>query len=131
MATEQPDAGPSRTSSGNNSGIALVWIGAGLVIASWIVFEIIAGEYFVANVSLVLAASLLLLPRIAPKAIGAIAPLPAFTKVGGFALAFSGVIELLDDLRFDGLEDFVSVLGGLVAYAGYVVAFIGARAIKD
>ena len=128
MATEQPTGAAAE---GNDSGIALVWIGAGLVLASWIVFEIIVGEYFVSNVGLVLAASLVVLPRLAPRAVGAIAPLASFTKVVGYALAFSGVIELLDDLRFEALEDFASILGGLVAYAGYVLAFIGARNIKD
>ena len=129
MANEQPDAGASE--SGNDSGVALVWMGAGLVLASWVIFEIIVGEYFVSNVGLVLAASLVILPRLAPKALGRIAPLSALTKLGGYALAFSGVVELLDDLRFDGLEDFASVVGGLIAYAGYVLAFLGARNIKD
>lgn len=38
MATEQP---AGATTGDNGSGVALVWIGAGLVLASWIVFEII------------------------------------------------------------------------------------------
>ena len=129
MTAEQPDAGTPQ--SGNDSGVALVWMGAGLVLASWVFFEIIVGEYFVSTLGTVLAASLILLPRLAPKAIGKVAPLSALTKLGGYALAFTGVVELLDDLRFDGLEDFASVVGGLIAYAGYVLAFLGARNIKD
>ncbi|MDH5372579.1 MAG: hypothetical protein OEX97_06515 [Acidimicrobiia bacterium] len=131
MSTEYSDAGASSSGSGNDSGVALVWIGAALVLASWIIFEVIAAEYFVATVSIVIAAVVLALPRLAPDAVGAIAPLGAFTKVGGYALAFAGVVELLGDIRFGYLDGFVAVLGGLVAYAGYVLAFFGARSIKN
>jgi hypothetical protein len=110
--------------------VALVWIGAGLVLASWVVFELIARDYFVTTVALVLAAAVVVLPRVAPRAVAAIAPLDAFTKVGGYALAFVGVVELLDDLRFESFDGIMSFLGGLVAYVGYVLAFAGARSIK-
>lgn len=131
MATEQPDEGGVPTEATNDAGVALVWIGAGLVLASWLIFEIIIGEYFVTNTSVVLAASLIVLPRIAPKAVRAMAPLWSFVKLLGYGLVLSGLVEFLDDIRFEGLEDFVSILGALVAYAGYVVVFFGARAIND
>ena len=131
MSTEYPDAGSSSSGSDNDSGVALVWIGAALVLASWIIFEVIAAEYFVSTVSIVIAAVVLALPRLAPDAVGAIAPLGAFTKVGGYALAFTGVVELLGDIRFEYLDGFAAVLGGLIAYAGYVLAFFGARSIKN
>jgi hypothetical protein len=131
MSAEHADANAGSSESGTNSGVALVWIGAALVLASFLVFEVIAGEYFVTTVALVLAAVVLALPRLALGAVTAIAPLPAFTKVGGYALAFAGLVEILDDIRFDAFDGFVSVLGGLVAYAGYVLAFMGARSIRD
>lgn len=112
------------------SGVALVWIGAALILAVFVVFEVIAAEYFVTTTAVVLAAGILVLPRLAPDAIGAIATLPAVTKVLGYLLAFSGVVELLDDVRFDVLDEFVAIVGALVAYAGYGLAAYGARSIK-
>lgn len=126
MTSENYDAG----ASGDNSGVALVWIGAALVLASFVIFEVIAGEYFVTTAAVVLAAVILILPRLAPDAIGAIAPLPAFTKAAGYALAFAGVVELLADIRFDALDEFVAIVGALVAYAGYALAAYGAHSIK-
>lgn len=111
--------------------LGLVEIGAYLVLAVFIVFELIAGEYFVTNVALVLAAAVVALPRLAPRVVDAIAPGPGFVKASGFLLAFTGAIEFLDDIRFDAYDGFVSVLGAVIAYVGYVAAFVGARSLQD
>ena len=128
MTAENHDT--NATGSKDSSGVALVWIGAGLVLASFVIFEVIAEEYFVTTTAIVIAAAILLLPRLAPDAIAAIAPLPAFTKAAGFTLAFAGAVELLIDIRVGVLDEFVAILGALVAYAGYGLAAYGARSIK-
>lgn len=128
MTAENYDVNSSGSDS--KSGVALVWIGAALVLAAFVLFEIIAGEYFVTTTAVVLAAAILVLPRLAPDAIAAIATLPAFTKALGYFLALAGVVELLDDVRFDVLDEFVAIVGALVAYAGYGLAAYGARSIK-
>ena len=131
MTADDTGANVGSSGSGNDSGVALVWIGAALVLGVWIIFEVIATEYFVTTVALVIAAAVLLLPRLAPDAIKAVAPLEALTKLGGYVLAFAGVVEILGDLRFEMFDGFVSVLGGVIAYVGYVLAFLGARSIKS
>ena len=131
MTAENSDANVSSSGSGNSSGVALIWIGAALVLGVWIIFEVITTEYFVTTVALVIAAAVLLLPRLAPDAIKAVAPLEALTKLGGYSLAFAGVVEVLSDLRFEVFDGFAAVLGGLIAYVGYVLAFVGARTIKS
>jgi hypothetical protein len=113
------------------SGTTMVQLASYLLWGVFFVFEVIAGDYYVANVGLVIAAAVVALPRLAPKAIEAIASVAAFTKVSGYLLAFSGVIELLDDIRFDSYDGFVSVLGAVLAYVAYVMAFVGARSIED
>jgi hypothetical protein len=113
------------------SGTTMVQLASYLLWGVFFVFEVIAGDYYVANVGLVIAAAVIALPRLAPKAIEVIASVAAFTKVSGYLLAFSGVIELLDDIRFDSYDGFVSVLGAVLAYVAYVMAFVGARSIED
>lgn len=129
------DAGsPAANTTGStagSSGVAMVSLGAALVVGAWLLFELIATEYFVTTVAVVIAALIIGLPRLAPGALAEIAPPPVFARVGGYALAIVGVVELLEDLRFDNFDGFISVVGGLVAYAGYVLAFVGARAIRS
>ncbi len=108
------------------SSLGLVQIGCYLVLGVFVIFELIAGEYFVTNVALVVALGVVALPRLAPRAISKPA---VFAKVGGYLLAFAGVVEFLDDIRFDSYDGFVSVVGALIAYVGYVAAFLGARSI--
>ena len=115
---------PATAGAGSSTG--LVQIGCYLIIGVFVIFELIARDYFVTNVALVVAIAVLALPRLAPKAIGA---LPAFTKVGGYLLAFAGAIEFLDDIRFDAYDGFLAIVGALVAYVAYVAAFLGARSI--
>lgn len=109
--------------------LGMVEIGSSLVLGVFVVFEVIAGEYFVTNVALVLAAAALVLPRLAPRVVSTMGP--GFLKATGYLLAFTGVIEFLDDIRFDAYDGFVSVLGAVIAYVGYVVAFAGARSIQE
>ena len=51
-------------------------------------------------------------------------------EVLGYGIAVLGVFEALDDIRFDGYDNAGSVIGALVAYAGYAMAFFGARSIE-
>lgn len=124
MSEETPSSG-----SASKSGVALVRMSALLLLAVFIVFEIIASEYYVANVGLVTALAVVALPSLAKSTIDRMSN--SFMKIAGYVIAFSGVIELLDDIRFDVLDEFMAIVGALIAYAAYVMAFLGARGIKD
>ena len=71
-----------------------------------------------------------MVPRLDLDAITAIAPLPAVLRFLGYFLASVGVVEIIDELQ-GGILDAggASIFGALVAYAGYVLAFLGARKI--
>ncbi len=124
MAEETPSRG-----SAPKSGVALVRLGAMLLLAVFVVFEIIASEYYVANVGLVAALAVVALPSLAKSTFDRMSN--SFMKIAGYVIAFSGVIELLDDIRFDVLDEFMAIVGALIAYAAYAMAFIGARGIQD
>lgn len=51
-------------------------------------------------------------------------------KALGYVIAVTGLFDALNAIRFDGLNEGMEILGGLIAYAGYVLAFLGARSIK-
>ncbi len=127
MSEESPTSANSNPLT-NASSENLISLGALLVAGSWLAFEVIAEEYFVTTVAVALALLVLVLPRIDVGAITDIASIPVFLKAAGYALAAIGVVEIIDEVQ-GGVFDAggATVFGALIAYAGYVLAFLGAR----
>ena len=127
------ERGPEATASGvsdftgNEGMVAMAGL---LLLAVWLIFEVIIGEYFIPTVGILLALAVALLPRIRRETVEKVHRLNVLMKIAGYALAFVGLIEIIDDLRFEAYDDFISVLGALGAYAAYAMAFLGARSIK-
>lgn len=117
------------TGQGSATGVSMVQLASYIVWAVFLIFEVITEEYFVGSVGLVIAAGIIGLPRLAPGAVEAIAPVTSFVKVSGYLLAFTGVIELLVDIRAEVYDGFAAILGAVLAYVAYVLAFMGARSI--
>ncbi len=126
--SEQGGSSASNNPLAGQSGENLISLGALLVLGSFVIFELIAEDYFLTTVAVGLALFILALPRIDVDAITAIAPTGAFLKVAAYFLASIGVIEIIDDIQaslFDAGGS--TIFGALVAYAGYALAFYGAR----
>lgn len=130
-AAVPPAPAPAAPSMSSMSGENMVMIGAALVLASYVIFALIANEYHQFIVQLVAAAFAVLLPSVNRDSVGKVAPFPVAMKVLGYLIAVGGLFEILYDIRFGVLDEFMSIAGALVAYAGYVLAFIGARSIKS
>lgn len=129
-AAVPPAPAPAAASMSTMSGENMVMIGAALVLVSYVIFSLIANEYHQYIVQLVAAVFAVLLPTVNKEAVGRVAPVPVLMKVLGYTIAIGGLFELLYDVRFGVLDEFMDIAGAITAYAGYVLAFIGARAIK-
>ena len=101
-----------------------------LLLANFVVFELIMAEYFISYALLLLAVAAAVLPRIRRETVESFHPLGQVMKVLGYAILILGVFEILDDVRFDGYDGGAAIIGALVAYAAYAVAFLGARSIN-
>ena len=121
----------SSSSSGNSnplagqSGETLVLWGAMAVLASWLIFDVITDEYGVSSLAVVLALVVVVMPRIDRDAISSMG---AFIKATGYGLAIAGAVELVADIDstiFDAGG--ATIIAALIAYAGYVLAFLGAQ----
>lgn len=102
----------------------------GAVLEVYFLFELITGEYFQSWITLVVAAAILLLPRVNRSASGKNASSPVLLKALGYVVAMTGLLVALNELRFGQLDEAVEIVGALVAYAGYVLSLLGARGIK-
>jgi hypothetical protein len=114
----------------STSGETLVMFGGALVLGSYLVFALILDEFHQFTPQLIAATFAVLVPFVGKESVGKVASYAVVMKVIGYVIAVAGVFEILYDVRFGILDDAMDILGALVAYAGYVVAFIGARTIK-
>jgi hypothetical protein len=112
------------------SGEGLVAFAGILVIGVWLVFDILATEYFVDSLTMLLAVAAAVSPRVRRASVERIAPLAAIMKTIGYAIAVLGVIALIEDVRYELLDEVWAVIGGIIFYAAAVMAYIGARQIK-
>lgn len=112
------------------SGEGLVAFAGMILIAIWIIFDLAINNYGMDNTIAVIASLAVILPRLDRGKVERIQPLPVLMKIVGWALAIFGVIEFLTDVRGGQLDELGTVLAALIAYAAYVMAFIGARQIE-
>jgi hypothetical protein len=69
-----------------------------VVLAAWIIFDVISDEYGVASIAVVLALKIVAIPRIDREAITGVASMEAFSKAAGYGRAVAGVVELVADI---------------------------------
>jgi hypothetical protein len=112
-----------------SGGEGLVTLAGWVLIGTYIVFGLFINEYWIGWLTLLPAVLAVLLPRagFAQK----IAPLPVLLKSVGYIIAILGLFSIVEDLRFatSVFDEFVDILGTLASYAGYVLAYMGARSI--
>lgn len=112
------------------SGEGLVAFAGMVLLAVWVIFDLIADTYAMDNLVPVVAAVALLLPRLDRVRVESIQPLPVLMKLAGWALVLLGIVDFLIDVRFGFYDTIGGIIGALAAYAGYVMAFWGARQIE-
>lgn len=131
MSTEEHDEAAVLEGAGDfTSGEGLVAFAGIVIIAVWVIFDVIIDNYGMDNTVAVLAATAAILPRLDRMTVEKVLPLPILMKVVGYALVMFGVVELVLDLRFGVLDDLGTVVAALGTYAAYVMAFVGARQIE-
>jgi ABC-type maltose transport system permease subunit len=112
------------------SGEGLVAFAGIVVVATWLIFEVIVNEYSIAWVLLLFGVAAAVLPRLNRDAVEKVAPLPVLMKVLGYGIALMALFYLIEDLRFGVLDNVADILAGLITYAAGVMAFLGARQTK-
>lgn len=114
------------------SGEGLVAFAGIVLVAAWLIFGVLANTYWVAWLAVVPAIVVALLPRLDRARVERYHPLPLMMKALGYVIAIVGVLTIIEDVRFAGsaLDEVFEVIGALVTYAGFAMAFLGARQIE-
>ena len=130
-AAEETSTSPMSMSD-FSTGQGMVALGGLILIAVWLIFDVIIEEYGVPRVVLLLAASAAILPRLNRDTVERVHPLPILMKTIGYGIALLGVFVIVEEVVGGVLgSDAGTIIGALLAYTGYVVAFMGARSIED
>lgn len=113
------------------SGEGLVAFAGIVLVLDWLIFGVIANDYWVGWLALVPGVAAAMLPRMKRENVERFHPLPLLMKLSGYLIALIGIFSVIEDIRFAGnvFDEVLGVIGALVAYAAFVMAFIGARQI--
>ena len=102
-------------------------IGAALIVAGWILFGLLIGEYAFSAIYVGLAV-LVLFSVLGMRGFGVGA---GTQRTIGLFIGIAALLDILNDVRFGGFPDgFVDVLAYLVFVVGAALMFLGARGMK-
>lgn len=129
---EQPsveDTAPAETDV-FTSGEGLVALAGIVLLAVWLLFDVILDDFGVGILELSLAVLVVAAPRINRDAVEAVHRLPVIMKAAGYAIAVVGAIHIVGDLEDGFFEGISTIIAALIVYVAYAMAFIGARSIE-
>jgi hypothetical protein len=110
-------------------GETLVMIAGIIVVGVFVIFGLIANEWYPPFESVVVGSFAILLPLIGAEPIGSGISSKTLVKLAGFWLAIAGLWDFIGDIRF-GWDGAAEVIGSLVLAGAAGLAFFGARSIK-
>jgi hypothetical protein len=112
------------------SGEGLVTFAGMILLAIWVIFDVFLDEYGVGVLTLLLAALVVIAPRMSRQSVEKVLPLPVIIKVAGYTLALIGAISVIAALEGGFYDDALTIIAALAEYAAFAMAFIGARQIE-
>lgn len=131
QSAEPLEPGDHETSEADfSSGEGMVTLAGIILIGVWLIFEVITRQYSMTTLAIVLGAAVAIIPRMNPESVAKIMSVPAAMKALGYALVLVGIIEVVTDIRIGIYDTPMAVLGALIAYGAYGLAFAGARQIE-
>lgn len=124
--TDEGAAPVAKSVDGNSPGLLV--IGAGVIVAGWVLLGVIAGEW---NPSAIYVAISLIVLLSAYNVAG-IRVGTGTQRAIGYFMGLSALVIVIADLRYDGFpNDALTILAYVVFVAGSVLMFMGARALSD
>jgi hypothetical protein len=114
---------------GGMSGEMMVMISGIIILGVYVVFGLIADEWYPSFVSVVAGTFAIFLPRMKTHSVGPGLTAASLLKITGYVIAVAGLWDFVFSLRF-GWGGAFDILGWLILGAAAVLGFLGARAIQ-
>ena len=125
--TEEGTPAPVVKSSGGNSPGLLV-IGAGVIVAAWVLLGILAGEWNPGTIYVVLSLIVLL----SAYNVAGVKVSAGTQRAIGYFMGLAALVIVITDLRYSAFpEDALTIIAYVAFLAGCVLMFMGARALTD
>ncbi len=118
----EPVPAAPTSSAPSVSGQLLLTVAAILIIGEYLIFGLIANEWYPGEVSLVAATVVLVFALMKNDGSDVV------LKVGGYVIAAAGLWNFLEGIRF-GWDGFIDIVAWVVLALAAVLAFVGARSI--
>jgi hypothetical protein len=123
-----PTRGTTTPSLGGMSGEMMVMVAGILILSVYVIFGLIANQWYPSFLSVVAATFAIILPRV--ESVGSGVSGSTLLKITGYVIAVAGLWDFVFNLRF-GWGGFVDVIGWLLLGVAAVLAFVGARAMSQ
>lgn len=112
------------------SGEGLIAYAGIVLLIVWVVFDVFLDVYPISPLHVLLATTVVLVPRLDPDLVTKVSSsVAAVMKVTGYALALLGVITIIGDIEATSLDEIGAIVGALISYGAYAMAFMGARQV--
>ncbi len=118
----EPVPAAPTSSAPSVSGQLLLTVAAILIIGEYLIFGLIANEWYPGEVSLVAATVVVVFALLKNDGSDVV------LKVGGYVIAAAGLWNFLEGIRF-GWDGFIDIVAWVVLALAAVLAFVGARSI--
>jgi hypothetical protein len=107
----------------------LIRIGAAIIIADWLLFDIILDGYYFFTLTLLIALYALFAAWVRTSRRSSTWPVPYgwIMKLLGYSAGVLVLIEFIGDLRYGVLDNATDIFGGIILYVGGLAMFWGAR----
>lgn len=133
-APEQEPAGASPaampTGTDFSSGEGMVALAGMIMLGVWLIFDVFLDEFGLAGIELLLATTVVVVPRLNKTKVETVNSVAVIMKVAGYAIAILGAFYIVEAIEEGFYSDALTIIGALITYAAYAVAFLGARSIK-
>lgn len=132
---EQEAADPSPagmpTGSDFSSGEGMIALAGMIMLGVWLIFDVFLDEFGLSDLEFLLAVTVVVVPRLNPGSVEKINPVSTTMKLAGYAIAIVGAFYLIRAIEGGFYDDALTIIGALITYAAYAVAFLGARSIES
>jgi hypothetical protein len=124
--TEEGTAPVAKSSGGNSPGLLV--IGAGVIVAGWVLLGVLAGEWNPGAIYIVLP---LIVVLSAYNVVGIKVGVSTQRAIGYF-MGLTALVFVIGDLRYNSFpNDALTIVAYVVFIAGCVLMFMGARSVAD